>query len=128
LDKLRDIAESVQKRESLMTEQTENAVQTLSKLLFPHEAGLRDVFNQISGYVFILLLYENATQRQLSLDKKDTFRLLQPKNEASEYYEQVKYPMCWHTIEERLDAHEYWDPDAFKVYLSCFLIIHVLML
>lgn len=61
------------------------------------------------------------------LDEKDTFRVLQPKNEAPEYYDQVKYPMCWRMIEEKLDAHEYWDPDTFKVHFTYFGLTYKLM-
>ena len=34
-----------------------------------------------------------------------------------DYFDIVTNPMCWSTIDGKLDRHEYWDVKAFKVRL-----------
>lgn len=35
--------------------------------------------------------------------------------EVPDYFDIVKRPMCWSTIDSKLDRHEYWDLQSFKV-------------
>ena len=32
-----------------------------------------------------------------------------------DYYDIIKHPMCWDTIDQKLDRHEYLDLAQFKV-------------
>jgi hypothetical protein len=51
-------------------------------------------------------------------DEKDCFRTLSSRNESPRYYEMVSNPMSWDLIQERLDAHTYWDLDHFRVWIA----------
>ena len=37
------------------------------------------------------------------------------KAEVPDYYDVIKNPMCWDTIDQKLDRHEYLDLAEFKV-------------
>ena len=37
------------------------------------------------------------------------------KTEVPDYYDVIKHPMCWDTIDQKLDRHEYLDLTEFKV-------------
>src|SRR5258708_23011745 len=50
-----------------------------------------------------------------SMDTKDKFRQLPSRNDNPEYYEKVLQPIPWIMIDEKLDCHDYWDLDEFKV-------------
>lgn len=52
------------------------------------------------------------------LDKQDFFKNPVSKHLVPDYYDIVAKPMCWSTIEAKLDRHEYWDVQAFRV---CFI-------
>jgi hypothetical protein len=52
------------------------------------------------------------------MDTKDKFRQLPSRNDDPEYYEKVLQPISWIIIDEKLDCHDYWDLDEFKV---CFV-------
>jgi NuA3 HAT complex component NTO1 len=50
-----------------------------------------------------------------SHDKANLFRRPVTKAEAPDYFDIVKQPMCWEMIDAKLDRHEYWDLQVFKV-------------
>ena len=48
-------------------------------------------------------------------DSKHIFRDPVSRAEVPDYYEIVKNPMSWSVIDAKLDRHEYWDLQDFKV-------------
>lgn len=50
-----------------------------------------------------------------SHDRNDHFKNPVSKVAVPDYLDIVKQPMCWNTIDAKLDRHEYWDLQAFKV-------------
>ena len=55
-----------------------------------------------------------------SLDRNGLFKHPVSKTEVPDYYEVVKNPMTWDTVDTKLDRHEYWDFETFKVGYVCF--------
>lgn len=49
------------------------------------------------------------------MDRKDYFKNPVSKIEVPDYFEVIKEPMCWSTIQAKLDRHEYWDVHSFRV-------------
>ncbi|KAG8835553.1 nuA3 HAT complex component nto1 [Serendipita sp. 399] len=97
LIKLRELTDLVQRREADKSDQLKNSVQELGGLLFPHEEVLREKIKIITGW-----------------DSANMFRSLKSEQDIPDYYEKIKSPMCWNSIREKLDAHQYWDPEEFK--------------
>ena len=58
------------------------------------------------------LLYVHAVFRA---DKNEYFKNPVSRVEVPDYYEKIQKPMCWSVIEGKLERHEYWDLQAFKV-------------
>jgi len=50
-----------------------------------------------------------------SADKNEYFKNPVSRIEVPDYYEKIKKPMCWSVIEGKLERHEYWDLQTFKV-------------
>lgn len=50
-----------------------------------------------------------------SIDKKEYFKNPVSKVDVPDYFDIIKEPMCWTIIDGKLDRHEYWDVQAFKV-------------
>jgi len=48
-------------------------------------------------------------------DKNEYFKNPVSRAEVPDYYEKIKKPMCWSVIEGKLERHEYWDLQKFKV-------------
>jgi hypothetical protein len=48
-------------------------------------------------------------------DKNEYFKNPVSRIEVPDYYEKIKKPMCWSVIEGKLERHEYWDLQTFKV-------------
>jgi len=63
------------------------------------------------------LLSGRAERFGNSADRNDYFKNPVNKNEVPDYFDIVLNPMCWSMIEDRLDKHEYWDVQTFKVSL-----------
>ena len=51
----------------------------------------------------------------LRADKNEYFKNPVSRVEVPDYYEKIKKPMCWSVIEGKLERHEYWDLQTFKV-------------
>ena len=50
-------------------------------------------------------------------DMKHIFRDPVSRDEVPDYFEIIKNPMSWSVIDAKLDSHEYWSLQAFKVCL-----------
>jgi len=50
-----------------------------------------------------------------SSDKNEYFKNPVSRIEVPDYYEKIEKPMCWSVIEGKLERHEYWDLQTFKV-------------
>lgn len=50
-----------------------------------------------------------------SHDRNDHFKNPVSKVDVPDYFDIIKQPMCWNMIDAKLDRHEYWDLQAFKV-------------
>ncbi|RPD57252.1 hypothetical protein L226DRAFT_614349 [Lentinus tigrinus ALCF2SS1-7] len=102
LERLRIIADVVQRRERNKRDQADAIQSVLLHFFFPHEGFLR-------------LAFENIT----SLDRQEYFKSPVSKVEVPDYYDIIKNPMCWDMIDSKLDRHEYLDLAEFKrdIYL-----------
>ncbi|KAG8221082.1 hypothetical protein J3R82DRAFT_2599 [Butyriboletus roseoflavus] len=89
LETLREMALLCRKRESRKLAQAEAIQKVLDATLFPHLAPVRLAFEKVLAIRY-------------------------PKPEVPDYYEVVKNPMTWDTIDVKLDRHEYWDFETFK--------------
>ena len=54
-----------------------------------------------------------------STDRNDYFKSPVNKQEVPDYYDIIQHPMCWSWIENKLEKHEYWDLEDFKVGNNC---------
>jgi hypothetical protein len=63
-----------------------------------------------------------------SFDKGHVFETPVSRAEVPDYFDVVKKPMCWSMIREKLDKHQYWSLDAFRVSNSVFKPNDVLVL
>lgn len=52
------------------------------------------------------------------MDRNDFFKNPVSRIEVPDYLDIIKRPMCWNIIDEKLDRHQYWDIQAFKVRIS----------
>ena len=59
-----------------------------------------------------------------STDRNDYFKSPVNKQEVPDYYDIIQHPMCWSWIENKLEKHEYWDLEDFKV--SANYLVHLL--
>jgi NuA3 HAT complex component NTO1 len=55
------------------------------------------------------------TKRRHRKDKNHIFRDPVSKVEVPDYFDIIKDPMSWSVIDAKLDKHEYWSLQAFKV-------------
>ena len=60
-----------------------------------------------------------------SIDKNDYFRNPVSKFDVPDYFEIVKNPMSWTEIDAKLDNHQYWDLQAFRVCSTTLLAVLV---
>ncbi|KAI0364675.1 hypothetical protein BV20DRAFT_1116249 [Pilatotrama ljubarskyi] len=97
LERVRLIIDVVRHRESTKQKQQEQIQLVLSRFFFPHEPALRFAFEKI-----------------LSHDRQGYFKSPVNKHEVPDYYDIIKHPMCWDTIDQKLDSHEYLDLAEFK--------------
>ncbi|KAJ7777292.1 bromodomain and PHD finger-containing protein 3 [Mycena metata] len=97
LEDLKGLTQLSRKRETRKLKQAELIQDFLSRALFPHALQLRSAFERISA-----------------LDRNDYFKLPVSKKDVPDYFEVVKNPMSWSSIEAKLDTHQYWDIQSFK--------------
>ncbi|KAF8141451.1 hypothetical protein EV363DRAFT_1308129 [Boletus edulis] len=97
LETLHELTLFCRKRESRKLAQVEAIQKVLDATLFPHLAPIRLAFEKV-----------------LALDRNGLFKHPVSKTAVPDYYEVVKNPMTWDTIDAKLDRHEYWDYETFK--------------
>ena len=91
----------------------------LASCLYPHEDRLRFVFDRISGYVHRFHCVRPVIHAVSRADRNEYFKNPVSRAEVPDYYEKIKKPMCWSVIEGKLERHEYWDLQTFKVGVNC---------
>jgi len=122
LSDVRTLAELSRKRESRKLGQAQIVQEVLSQVVFAHEAWLRMAFENIVAYVHSLLNLDNSLQHCLRFDRQAYFKNPISKSQVPDYFDVIQQPMWWGAIDEKLDRHEYWDINAFKVRLLGFVI------
>ncbi|GJJ11325.1 hypothetical protein Clacol_005557 [Clathrus columnatus] len=88
----------VQRREKTKLSQAQLLHHLITSVLFPHQKVVRHAFEQIQ-----------------SLDKNELFLRPVTRAEAPDYFDIIKDPMCFMTIEDKLNRGEYLHLDAFKI-------------
>ncbi|KAF5369076.1 hypothetical protein D9758_003051 [Tetrapyrgos nigripes] len=94
---LKELTEKTKRRETTKYKQMELIKDVIDQALFPHEPYL-----------------QKALERIAALDRNNYFREPVNKVEVPDYYDVVKHPMCWTTMDEKLGGHEYWSIREFK--------------
>lgn len=51
------------------------------------------------------------------MDRNDHFKNPVSKVDVPDYHDVIKNPMSWSVIDSKLDKHQYWDLQSFKVCL-----------
>ncbi|PFH45479.1 hypothetical protein AMATHDRAFT_159553 [Amanita thiersii Skay4041] len=97
LEKVWEITELTRKREIRKRAQARIIRDTLLSFLTPFEDLLRDSFHRI-----------------IAVDRSEHFRYPVSKAEVPDYFDIVKKPMCWSTIEEKINSHAYFESQEFK--------------
>jgi hypothetical protein len=119
LNKVLALTELSRKREARKLVQAEIVKGILSRYLFAPESALRFAFERImasvSRYLSVCLEFD---ARKRSFDRQDFFRHPVSKADVPDYFDIVKNPMCWSVIDGKLDHHEYWDVQSFKVLFT----------
>lgn len=116
LERVRLIIDVIRHRESAKQKQQEQIQLVLSRIFFPHEPALRFTFEKILRFgCYTYTRCSQCTNRLISYDRQGYFKSPVNKHEVPDYYDIVKEPMCWDTIDQRLDSHEYLDLAQFKV-------------
>lgn len=90
----------------------------LMSSMFRHEPSLRMAFEKIMAYVLPPVMSCNLVCTQhnyYSHDRSEYFKNPVSRTEVPDYFDIIKHPMCWNMIDAKLDRHEYWDLQAFKV-------------
>jgi Bromodomain len=115
LSDVRTLAELSRKRESRKLGQAQIIQEVLSQVIFAHEAWLRMAFENIVAFVHSLLISDNSLQHFLRFDRQGFLKNPISKSQVPDYFDVIQQPMWWSAIDEKLDRHEYWDVNAFKV-------------
>ncbi|KAK7020204.1 hypothetical protein VNI00_017817 [Paramarasmius palmivorus] len=97
LEQAKQLVDLTRKRELRKRQQAELMQDVLSQFLFAHEKTLRLAFERI-----------------VMLDRNEYFKNPVNRADVPDYFDIIKKPMCWTTIDEKLDKHQYWDVDEFK--------------
>ncbi|KAK4684246.1 NuA3 HAT complex component NTO1, partial [Tremellales sp. Uapishka_1] len=97
LEKVRMLAELVRKREREKLRQAQVLKDIVDGFIFPYYAKLRLTLERISA-----------------MDRNEFFLQLVSKTDVPDYYGVVKEPMCWLSIDEKLEKNTYWNVSDFK--------------
>ncbi|KAL5492640.1 hypothetical protein ACEPAI_4087 [Sanghuangporus weigelae] len=97
LEAVRMLAELVRKRETQKLKQAQIQYDVFSSIFYPHIPMMRHVFERIAA-----------------LDRHGYFKNPVSKAEVPDYFDVIKKPMCWNTIEAKLDANVYWNVKDFQ--------------
>jgi hypothetical protein len=122
LSDVRALAELSRKRESRKLGQAQIVQEVLSQIVFAHEAWLRMAFENIVASVHSFLSSDSPLQLCLRFDRQGFFKNPISKSQVPDYFDVIQQPMWWNAIDEKLDRHEYWDTNAFKVRFLSFAI------
>ncbi|GAN10613.1 bromodomain and PHD finger-containing protein 3 isoform X5 [Mucor ambiguus] len=97
LEKVRMLSEQVQKRERLKLEQTKKQKAYLEMIFYPLEHVIQPILNQF-----------------MEIDRKKLFLNHVTTDEAADYHNIIKQPMCFSEIYQKLANHAYTTLDQFK--------------
>ncbi|THH02990.1 hypothetical protein EW145_g6627 [Phellinidium pouzarii] len=97
LEAVRMLAELTRKREMQKLRQAQVIHDVVSTVFFPHSQQLRIAFERIE-----------------SLDRHEVFKNPVSRATVPDYFDVIKRPMCWKTIDAKLDANEYWNVKDFR--------------
>lgn len=98
LEKVRLLAELVRKREKEKLRQAQVLSDIVDKFLLVHFNTLRTTFDKI-----------------VAMDRNDLFLNPVTVEDAPDYFDVIKEPMCWSSIEAKLDKFGYLNIDEFRV-------------
>jgi hypothetical protein len=115
LSDVRTLAELSRKRESRKLGQAQIVQEVLSQVVFAHEAWLRMAFENIVASVHSLLISDNSLKHCIRFDRQGFFKNPISRSQVPDYFDVIQQPMWWSAIDEKLDRHEYWDTNSFKV-------------
>jgi len=115
LSYVRTLAELSRKRESRKLGQAQIVQEVLSQVVFAHEAWLRMAFENIVAFVHSPLSLDISLQHCVRSDRQGFFKNPISRSQVPDYFDVIHQPMWWSAIDEKLDRHEYWDVNAFKV-------------
>ena len=118
LKSVRELTLQSRKRESRKLAQTESVQKVLETALFPHEALLRLAFEKVLAYAVVYSLPCVTHSHPISLDRSGLFKHPVSRTEVPDYYDVVTKPMTWDAIDAKLDRHEYWILQDFKVSIA----------
>ena len=112
---VRTLADLSRKRESRKLRQAQIVQEVLSEIIFAHEAGLRMAFENIVASVHSHLPSALVKRLYSRFDRQGFFKNPISKLQVPDYFDVIQQPMWWGAIDEKLDRHEYWDIDTFRV-------------
>lgn len=115
MERVKEIIYETGRRERRKQMQVKVIRSVLAAGFFSHEPQLRAAFERIVSCVF---LKRNAVHIAFTIHRKDKnhiFRDPVSKTEVPDYYDVIKNPMSWSVIDAKLENHEYWSLQAFKV-------------
>ncbi|KAI5123496.1 hypothetical protein M0805_008864 [Coniferiporia weirii] len=97
LESVRMLAELTRKREMQKQKQAQVIHEVISTVFFPHAPQLRNAFERIEA-----------------LDRNEFFKNPVSRTVVPDYFDVIKKPMCWKTIDTKLDANKYWNVKDFQ--------------
>jgi len=124
---VRKLVELSRKRESRKLRQAETVQNVINRCFFLHEPPMRLAFEKIMGWASCELIPVILLNRYFRLDRQGHFKNPVSRTEVPDYFDIVTRPMCWNTIDTKLDRHEYWDLQLFKVSLLRCILKHALI-
>jgi hypothetical protein len=81
----------------LKNQQAQTFTELNAHTLWPHHAVLKKIFGKLT-----------------TSDKNNYFQHPVSRELAPDYFDVIKRPMCWQTIEDKLERHQYWDTQVFR--------------
>jgi hypothetical protein len=116
LEQVKHLVDQVRQREVVKRDRDQTIHTIVSDIVFPHANRMRHALERIWGYHrSVILLVQRFSHLSRRHDKADVFKNPVSRIDVPDYYDVIKQPMCWTTIDARLDGHQYWDIERFKV-------------
>ncbi|KAF7794968.1 hypothetical protein EIP86_006111 [Pleurotus ostreatoroseus] len=97
LENLKNLVTICRRREGRKLQQQHAIEGIFSQIILSKQPPLRMAFEDI-----------------MAMDKNSYFKEPVSKTEVPDYYDIIKNPICWNTIDQKLDRYEYWDLEALK--------------